>query len=560
MVSLAYDAAHWGNDLAPLALDSRSAPYPHGSLGWVKGDCMQVAATAARLVGTELSASVGTGQSYRQTDVVWATWRGHLGDLLDLGLLGGSHRDRPWLQEPDSAAQFRWSNWASLLASVQSANGVNKWTAEWVPNVASTLSWSSRYGAWRGTFNLARVQTQNAEDVLPRHAGTPLGSPLLPLWRDETTWEPLAIWRSEGAVTWKRGRMRAGVHMLALADQWWLEAWGRGPCSLSGLCTSPQVSKRGNSKATQTCRAKAFVGELGEPYFGDVSGNAYLCATMLSLILTCLLAFCATLVGMPSLIAVAKRKHLVDEPTEARKIHHRSVPTIGGLMVFAALMSSSLVSFAIQQPPSNQIYVWVGILGAAMLVFFMGLKDDIMVMSASRKLFVHMAVGAYLVGALDLRIDNFGGLFGLEHIPFWVSAPFSWFVYIVVVNAVNLIDGLDGLIGGFGTLVMTAFGVWFFQTGDLASAIVAFSTAGALLGFLVFNFNPARIFMGDGGSLLLGLIVYAMAIRVMQTPAEAALDGLVQPVAAMCMPRLPPGGHPQGVHLAGAGRSLSVLA
>ena len=118
-----------------------------------------------------------------------------------------------------------------------------------------------------------------------------------------------------------------------------------------------------------------------------------------------------------------------------------------------------------------------------MLVFFMGLKDDIVVMSASRKLFVHMAVGAYLVGALDLRIDNFGGLFGLGHIPFWVSAPFSWFVYIVVVNAVNLIDGLDGLIGGFGTLVMTAFGVWFFQTGDLASAIVAFSTAGALLGF-----------------------------------------------------------------------------
>ena len=180
---------------------------------------------------------------------------------------------------------------------------------------------------------------------------------------------------------------------------------------------------------------------------------------MLSLILTCLLAFCATLVGMPSLIAVAKRKHLVDEPTEARKIHHRSVPTVGGLMVFAALMSSSLVSFAIQQPESNHLYVWVGILGAAMLVFFMGLKDDIVVMSASRKLFVHMAVGAYLVGALDLRIDNFGGLFGLGHIPFWVSAPFSWFVYIVVVNAVNLIDGLDGLIGGFGTVVMTAFGV-----------------------------------------------------------------------------------------------------
>ena len=195
-----------------------------------------------------------------------------------------------------------------------------------------------------------------------------------------------------------------------------------------------------------------------------------------------------------------------------------------------------------------------------MLVFFMGLKDDIVVMSASRKLFVHMAVGAYLVGALDLRIDNFGGLFGLGHIPFWVSAPFSWFVYIVVVNAVNLIDGLDGLIGGFGTIVMTAFGVWFFQTGDLASAIVAFSTAGALMGFLVFNFNPARIFMGDGGSLLLGLIVYAMAIRVMQTPGRSGSGRLGATCGRHVHARLPPGGHTQGVHLEGAGRTFSVLA
>ena len=73
---------------------------------------------------------------------------------------------------------------------------------------------------WRGSKPKARRRRPST------HAGTPLGSPLLPLWSDETTWEPLAIWRSEGAVTWKRGRMRAGVHMLALADQWWLEAWG----------------------------------------------------------------------------------------------------------------------------------------------------------------------------------------------------------------------------------------------------------------------------------------------------------------------------------------------
>ena len=225
-VSLAYDAAQWGNDLAPLALDSRSAPYPHGSLGWNKGDRMTVEATAARLAGTELSASGETGRSFRQTDAMWTMWRGRLGDQIDLGVLAGSHRNRPWLQEPDSAAQFQWSNWASVQGTVQSANGAHRWTAEWVPHVASALSLSSHHGDWRGTFTLARVQTQGTEDVLPTHAGTPLGTPLLPLWSFDNSWESSAVWRSEGAVSWTHQRMRAGLHVLTLANQWWLEGWG----------------------------------------------------------------------------------------------------------------------------------------------------------------------------------------------------------------------------------------------------------------------------------------------------------------------------------------------
>ena len=225
-VSLAYDAAQWGNDLAPLALDSRSAPYPHGTLGWNKGDRMTVEATAARLAGTELSASGETGRSFRQTDAMWTMWHGRLGDQIDLGVLAGSHRNRPWLQEPDSAAQFQWSNWASVQGTVQSANGAHRWTAEWVPHVASALSLSSHHGDLRGTFTLARVQTQGTEDVLPTHAGTPLGTPLLPLWSFDNSWESSAVWRSEGAVSWTHQRMRAGLHVLTLANQWWLEGWG----------------------------------------------------------------------------------------------------------------------------------------------------------------------------------------------------------------------------------------------------------------------------------------------------------------------------------------------
>ena len=225
-LSLAYDAAQWGNDLAPLALDSRSAPYPHGTLGWNKGDRMTVEATAARLAGTERSASGETGRYFRQTDAVWTMWHGRLGDQIDLGVLAGSHRNRPWLQEPDSAAQFQWSNWASVQGTFQSANGAHRWTAEWVPHVASALSLSSHHGDWRGTFTLARVQTQGTEDVLPTHAGTPLGTPLLPLWSFDNSWESSAVWRRECAVSWTHQRMRAGLHVLTLANQWWLEGWG----------------------------------------------------------------------------------------------------------------------------------------------------------------------------------------------------------------------------------------------------------------------------------------------------------------------------------------------
>ena len=225
-VSLAYDAAQWGNDLAPLALDSRSAPYPHGTLGWEKEDRMQVEATAARLAGNELSAMGETGRSYRQTDVVWATWLGRLGDRLNLGLLAGSHRNRPWLQEPDSEDHVQWSNWASLMGTVHSADGSMWWTAEWVPHVASALSWSSTRGAWRGTFTLARIQTQSTAGILPTHAGTPLGSPLLPTWSFDNAWESAAVWRGEGALSWTQGRLRAGLHVLTLANQGWLEAWG----------------------------------------------------------------------------------------------------------------------------------------------------------------------------------------------------------------------------------------------------------------------------------------------------------------------------------------------
>jgi len=246
------------------------------------------------------------------------------------------------------------------------------------------------------------------------------------------------------------------------------------------------------------------------------------------------LAFLVVLFGMPSLIMVAKRKHLVDEPSESRKLHHRSVPTVGGVMLFAATICSALVSFAFSDAFGWTSVRWLGVLGASIPVFFMGLKDDIMGMAAVKKLMVHLAVGGFLVFGLDLRIDNFDGIFGLHELPGWVSTSFSLFVYVVIVNAINLIDGIDGLAGGYGLVAMSAFGMWAHWTGDVTSSIVAAAMVGGLAGFLVFNLHPAKIFMGDSGSLLLGYMCYVMAVNVVQTPDANTLSGVVRPIAAMC--------------------------
>ncbi|MDA0729717.1 MAG: MraY family glycosyltransferase [Bacteroidetes bacterium] len=258
---------------------------------------------------------------------------------------------------------------------------------------------------------------------------------------------------------------------------------------------------------------------------------------MISLMLPGIMAFAFVLFGMPTLIMVAKRKHLLDEPTEARKLHHRAVPTVGGVIVFAGIFTSSLLSFSVAEEPADMR--WIGVLGALIPVFFMGLKDDILGMSPYRKLLVHLAVGLFLVVALDWRIKGFGGLFGLEALPQTVSWAFSLFVYVVIVNAINLIDGVDGLAGGFGVIFMGGVSSWFWGCGDSSSALVALSVLGALLGFLVYNFHPAKIFLGDSGALMLGLLAYVFAVGIMESDPPATMAHIPAPIAAMSMMAYP---------------------
>jgi UDP-N-acetylmuramyl pentapeptide phosphotransferase/UDP-N-acetylglucosamine-1-phosphate transferase len=173
------------------------------------------------------------------------------------------------------------------------------------------------------------------------------------------------------------------------------------------------------------------------------------------------------------------------------------------------------------------------------LIFFVGVKDDLIGTSPTKKLIAHLVVGFIIVAIGGTKITSFHGLFGLNVVfPNYAQLLVSIFVYIVIVNAINLIDGVDGLASGIGLIASVAFGVWFYYSHQPHWTLVSLSLAGALSGFLIFNFNPARIFMGDSGSLTIGAILTVLAIQLIETPTDflkPPFDHISTPILAMAI-------------------------
>ena len=241
------------------------------------------------------------------------------------------------------------------------------------------------------------------------------------------------------------------------------------------------------------------------------------------LILVFFTAFVVVLYSTPALIKVAVLKRLIDAPTEERKIHKRSVPTIGGIIIFAGTLFSYALWYSIEDVGHydkilQSVREFKLIIATSLILFFVGVKDDIIGTAPVKKLFAHIIVALILVLMGDIRITSLHGIFGVNNIPYWGSVFLSIFTYVVVVNAFNLIDGVDGLAAGVGFLSCCTFGTWFIFANEFPYAALSFSLAGALAGFLIFNFSPAKIFMGDSGSLVIGMFVCVLAIRLIEYP------------------------------------------
>jgi UDP-N-acetylmuramyl pentapeptide phosphotransferase/UDP-N-acetylglucosamine-1-phosphate transferase len=188
---------------------------------------------------------------------------------------------------------------------------------------------------------------------------------------------------------------------------------------------------------------------------------------------------------------------------------------MGGIMIFAGTVFSAMFWY-----PSPYIGVLKFLIPTLLVLFFVGIKDDIIGTAPMKKLLAQIIVAFIMVFVAEYRITGLHGLFGVDQIPDWLSFALSMFTYIVVINAFNLIDGVDGLAGSVGLLAAVCLGVWFYFTRTYTLAVISFSLAGALFAFLRFNFQPAKIFMGDSGSLTIGLLLITLTIAMIEQDAN----------------------------------------
>jgi len=219
------------------------------------------------------------------------------------------------------------------------------------------------------------------------------------------------------------------------------------------------------------------------------------------------IAFIIAFAAIPVIIQVSDAKKLFDIPDE-RKVHLSPIPSLGGLGIFAGFIMACLFTIGIDTAPEFQFFF-----AASLVIFFLGLKDDILVISPLKK-FIGQLIAAFLIIFKGgIMIKSMHGLMGVHELPEVLSITMTYFTVIVVINSFNLIDGVDGLAGSLSLMSCLAFGIYFYYTGHLPYAAMAFAMSGSLLGFLIFNHSPARIFMGDTGSLMVGLVNAILAIH-----------------------------------------------
>lgn len=245
----------------------------------------------------------------------------------------------------------------------------------------------------------------------------------------------------------------------------------------------------------------------------------------LQLISAFLIGLVLVYISIPVIVRISKEKKLYDEPNE-RRINKTVIPNLGGVAFFIGVSIATLLSLH-QLEFIDFRYIQASLI----ILFFIGIKDDILIISPRKKFIAQVLCALILIVPGGIRFTHLHGILGLEQIDYALSIFISLLAIVSIINAVNLVDGIDGLAASIGIFSSIIFGIKFLITGNDAYAILSFAIVGSLLAFLWFNVwgSTNKIFLGDTGSLILGLLIAIQVIKYNEfalttTPQEIAFS------------------------------------
>ena len=230
---------------------------------------------------------------------------------------------------------------------------------------------------------------------------------------------------------------------------------------------------------------------------------------IIQLITSFLLALGLSLYSTRIVVNSVKKLNLFDCPNE-RSATKQPIPTLGGIAIFFSFIFATTIGLF-----GVDLGEWAYIVAATLLIFFIGLKDDILTLSPFKKIMGQIIAACIIIFFAKIRFTDLHGLFGIGEIGMIPSFLITGFTIIVIINAFNLMDGIDGLAAGLSMMVALIFGSWFLISGHLDYAILSVSLIGAIAGFFYYNVygKEYKIFMGDTGSLMIGTIISILVIQ-----------------------------------------------
>jgi UDP-GlcNAc:undecaprenyl-phosphate GlcNAc-1-phosphate transferase len=228
------------------------------------------------------------------------------------------------------------------------------------------------------------------------------------------------------------------------------------------------------------------------------------------------MAMVISYLAIPPIVRVSKAKDLGARPN-GRTSHQGIIPELGGVAIFAATMIGGFTFFHDNFAPDLRFIV-----PASMVIFFVGMKDDIIGLPAKKKLVGQILASLFVIIPADIRILDLSGIFGIHLIGYVPSILITLVIFVGLINAYNLIDGIDGLASGLGIFGALSLGMWLLLFGRENYATLAFALAGGLIPFYFFNVfsSKNKIFMGDTGSQFLGLLFAIFSVKVLHLNAE----------------------------------------